>query len=637
MELLYLWIKEYKGLKDIGLNLSNQYRFHYSLKENILDINYADNYIPEFFGENVTNFTGIIGENGTGKTSVLRYIIEYCAGGIHGNDDKQAIIFVRKSNKLHYYSFLNFKLKTPNGFPSVGRIEDLEDIKSAATTVFLSNTFDVTSFYATDYSKQQLGDTKNLSTWHLLNFDFQNKYGEDPYIPQRTFNQKIEAFSSQEFIRMVKLLRWLNKKENESTDNNNKKEFPVKPPPYLNLSLFFNKELNENNELSELTISLNNFFKVARSKKNKFLLRAFQAALYHIVDEVKFVSGPDFVKKGYKSLPAKIFSYINKKKEYKHTDENSIVPELHDIFYFILRDSEFEFLNDRISQMQTFLHQLGEFVFKRNILIHENGSILSVELTKANKSALEELIDDYYKVDRISGYADFYFSHKPASESSLSSGEYAMFMVFARLNDMKLDRSERKKPLLLLIDEAELALHPQWQKEFIYHFTDFIKERFSGHKVQVILTSHSPFILSDLPPNCVVLLKKGNGKPEVVDNLDNKNETFGANIHELFTDSFFLQNGLMGEFSRRKIEELINEIKQENNNSITREIFENKYRTRADIIGEQFLKAKILELIASKADFVTVELIIERRTKELDILNQIRKQKADDQNRKSGS
>ena len=31
-------------------------------------------------------------------------------------------------------------------------------------------------------------------------------------------------------------------------------------------------------------------------------------------------------------------------------------------------------------------------------------------ITKANKLALEELIEDYYKVDYISGFADFYFS-----------------------------------------------------------------------------------------------------------------------------------------------------------------------------------------------------------------------------------
>lgn len=206
-----------------------------------------------------------------------------------------------------------------------------------------------------------------------------------------------------------------------------------------------------------------------------------------------------------------------------------------------------------------------------------------------------------------------------------------MLMVFARLNELK--KSDLKKSLIMLIDEAELALHPQWQKEFIYHFTDFVKERFANHRVQVILTSHSPFILSDLPSNCVVLLKKDIGIAQVINSLENRNETFGSNIHDLFTDSFFLQDGLMGEFSRRKIEELIKEIEDEEKGDISTEKFEVKYRARVEMIGEQFLKEKILELIASKADFMTIDLIIEKRTNELDILNQIRKQKFNDQNR----
>ena len=83
-------------------------------------------------------------------------------------------------------------------------------------------------------------------------------------------------------------------------------------------------------------------------------------------------------------------------------------------------------------------------------------------------------------------------------------------------------------------------------------------------------------------------------------------------------------------------EDIIKEVKEEKGD-ITIELFQMKYRARIDMIGEHFLKAKILELIALKADFMTVELIIENRTKELDILNQIRKQKLDDQNRKPKS
>jgi ABC-type multidrug transport system ATPase subunit len=624
MELLYLWIKEYKGLKEVGLNLSNQFRFQYDESKRILDIAFAQNYIPNFFGENITNFTGIIGENGAGKTSVLRYIIEYCSGGIHNNKDEQVIIIVRIKDELKYYSFLDFKINTPDNFPSISKIEDLEKIKSSAITIFLSNTIDPTSFYATDYSKTQLGDTQNLSTWHLLHFDYQNKTGKDANNPLLTFNEKIEAFSAQELIRMVRLLRWLNMKENKNSADSNYKDFPIKPPPYLNLNLYFDREQSFDIELSKLTLALNDYFKLNKSKKNKFLLRAFQASVFHFVGEEKFVTGPEEMKIAYQKFPEKIFGYLNKKVKYKNIGDQSIVPELHDIFYYILKTGEFDFLSGRINQVQEFIHQLGEFVFKRNILVHERGSIISVELTKANKSALEELIEDYYKVDRISGFADFYFSHKPAVESSLSSGEYAMLMVFARLNDMKLEKSRLKKPLLMLIDEAELALHPQWQKEFIFHFTDFITERFSDRQVQVILTSHSPFILSDLPPNCVVLLKKGNGKSEVIDSLTKRNETFGANIHELFTDSFFLQDGLMGEFARRKIEELVTRLS--NKEKYTKAEY-SEFRKEIDIIGEPFVRFKLLEKLLQGVPSEEFDNIIIEREKELNLIKTIRNDK----------
>ena len=200
-----------------------------------------------------------------------------------------------------------------------------------------------------------------------------------------------------------------------------------------------------------------------------------------------------------------------------------------------------------------------------------------------------------------------------------------MLLIFSRLNSIKVDS---KKPLIILIDEVELALHPQWQKQFIYHFVDFIETRFKNHNVQIILTAHSPFILSDLPSNCIVLLKKENGETITSDSLESAKETFGANIHELFTDSFFLQDGLMGEFSRRKISNLISDIKEQE--KISLDDFEGKYKKRIEIIGEQFLKAKILELVAEKSDIQLIDKIIDRRNNEIEILRQIRNRKKND-------
>jgi hypothetical protein len=273
---------------------------------------------------------------------------------------------------------------------------------------------------------------------------------------------------------------------------------------------------------------------------------------------------------------------------------------------------------------------LNEFVHTKGVHVLRGSNRISVALTKANKSYLEELVEEYYKTERIAGYVDFYFSHQPGGESSLSSGEYAMLTVFARLNSMKI---ESRKPLLILMDEAELALHPQWQKEFIYHFVDFVSERFSTHQLQIIITAHSPFILSDMPPHCVVLIKKGEDRTIVVDSLESKKETFGANIHELFTDSFFLRDGLMGEFARHKIQNLIKEISE--SITISLEEFEVRFKKRINIIGEPFIKSKILELVAEKSDVPVIDQIINQRSEEIELLRQIKKQKGNDKNRTS--
>ena len=59
-----------------------------------------------------------------------------------------------------------------------------------------------------------------------------------------------------------------------------------------------------------------------------------------------------------------------------------------------------------------------------------------------------------------------------------------------------------------------------------------------------------------------VLLEKREGKtiPK-----EEKRETFGTNIFELYRDSFFLKDGLMGEFATRKIKEIVEDVEKSRN------------------------------------------------------------------------
>ena len=75
---------------------------------------------------------------------------------------------------------------------------------------------------------------------------------------------------------------------------------------------------------------------------------------------------------------------------------------------------------------------------------------------------------------------------------------------------------------------------------------------------QIILTSHSPFILSDLTRENVIYLtrnrKKGN--IEVIDNAS-KERTLAANIHTLFRDAYFMKDGLIGNYAQDKMNEVL--------------------------------------------------------------------------------
>ena len=72
MELVYLWVEDYKNIKRQGFNFSP--RFACEFEDGTLDITdkeeTGESYLKDFFGENI-NVTAIVGENGSGKSSIL--------------------------------------------------------------------------------------------------------------------------------------------------------------------------------------------------------------------------------------------------------------------------------------------------------------------------------------------------------------------------------------------------------------------------------------------------------------------------------------------------------------------------------------------------------------------------------------
>ena len=160
-----------------------------------------------------------------------------------------------------------------------------------------------------------------------------------------------------------------------------------------------------------------------------------------------------------------------------------------------------------------------------------------------------------------------------------------------------------RENVLLLIDEIDLYCHPLWQQKLLNYLIEEIKAEYSDKKVQIIFTTHSPIVLSDMPRSNVIFLKREKDKCHI-DKEDNHEETFGANIYKLFDDAFFLgKKGQIGEFARGKIQAIIDKIKPDMGNmeeiiypSLTEEEICSLEQQIA-LVGEKIIKDKLYEML----------------------------------------
>lgn len=179
--------------------------------------------------------------------------------------------------------------------------------------------------------------------------------------------------------------------------------------------------------------------------------------------------------------------------------------------------------------------------------------------TEKNKRLVGDLFErmEQYRPDQVGIFARELL---PYRFSCISSGEYQLAKVLGGIEEycVKLSIGNRsiQPHLIYLLDEPDTYMHPELCRIFLSKLNDILKERDSQKDIQVIISTHSPLLLSDVLPWQVTRLDVDDKGYCIIKNGMGQ-ECFGANIHSILADGFFLQYTI-GEYARNYLQNEIN-------------------------------------------------------------------------------
>ena len=146
----------------------------------------------------------------------------------------------------------------------------------------------------------------------------------------------------------------------------------------------------------------------------------------------------------------------------------------------------------------------------------------------------------------------------------------------------------RYRCMNLVLDEVEICFHPEYQRKFIKKLIDLLIKLRLNYKcsLNIILATHSPFILSDIPRQNILYLENGkcvNDEIEV--------NPYAANVNDILHQSFFLKDSFMGEFALERMNHLMEDIDNLGRRKDGRR--EEELWQEINLIGDKFLKQQL--------------------------------------------
>lgn len=560
--LIYLWVEQYKNIENTEIYFTLDYKLRGNEKDKVLSMEQTH------FGklceeghnplENLDAFTAFIGENGSGK-----------------------------SNLIELVSFIYTTGKFPEGVSDSGKnsfcIVEQQDEDSKVFYLISPNSNE----YAQRYEKS-------------INFAFSselasfNEFGKT--ILYHPLNDLAAGTSSHAIFNSIKIAANPFKKLLTGiSDSALAKKFAVNKHELSELPTF--KHISEN-PYSRIVILFNELkYKILNDESlikqfGIFSKNTAQVKLYNVfiaeiekerIDEYQFLLSYVFIvvvsavqnNKKYTEVPYLVALMLTC--ELFMDKVESIKPFEKDIKKYLARDSWHVLQESFKKHFDHMIDNIDIFDLEYNEL---NGSYLAIKLSDLEVNPALDYICSEEWFDFEGQVRSFQGAGIPLKIDGLSSGEIS---VIHFLSELKEQLTQYGGDCVVILDEPENSFHPEWQRCLISILLEMCQKL--NVSPQVIVSSHSPFVLSDMLEGKALLLGKGGSFKKC----------FAANIHEMLSDSFFLKSTI-GEAAKVKIADVVSFINNPHGQSILGNTIDKRISASqliVDHVGDQLLKSEL--------------------------------------------
>ncbi|GGA65236.1 AAA family ATPase [Ornithinibacillus halotolerans] len=606
MKILYFWFNEYKKVKDFEANFGSEYLFGFEYNNHTISVEDNKVYIKDFFkikskeSKNPkVDISAIVGENGSGKSTILEFLSEIMNSENNENIDSEYILIYTIDERLHFSTNINKKIIFRNNSSKYIIFCNTPINLHGHLTLIFSNVFDAKSIGM--HSEEEGIHYRNITT----NFLMSQFYELSQFLISELEKQVYFVHEYKDQLNIQNLMTVPDKIFIKASLNEN--------------SIIYTDELEDVMYLIRTKNFTDDFFDYKKS--NKFysdMLSNSLIAYFAQIDNLFEKNNITLIGTYYKDL---LYGFSKEKHNnifdavYRQLEE-----ELSEYYYNDLPNKTIESLLASLKELKESFELFIDYFMNMKFNSSDN-SLYIYTYSLETKEFISLYKNAFAGIDCL----EFTWS-------DMSSGEYGMLSLFSRfhsiLEALKRDEeilskdeyfSKNKLPFiieegklkyenvsvsfptsfLLLIDEGDLYFHPQWQKDWLNYFIKLVNLLFEG-EVQIILTTHSPFVLSDFPNTNVVFLKRDNNSSYLPDSIEGSPKTFASNIIELFSNSFFINDGLIGSFAKEKVNNFIQSLLQLSPEDVYNN--QDELKKFIDLIGEPLIRNKILQIYHGKLE-----------------------------------